>query len=384
MRVAAKFLPLLLISLFTVGSSQSTWAEDEQVARQKLTELAAEMQSLRKLTTQFKADRSELQTALSKAEHQIGQLNREIRNTGQRLRAQQHKLSKLQEDRQALQLKKQQQQSLIEQQIRAAYQLGQENKLKVLLSQEKPEELNRMLAYYDYFNSARLQEIEDYTAIIEQLDAIEPEINATTLELNASRQALQQQHRSLSDSKAVRQRHLAKINAALLDNEQQLKQMLSDRRHLEELLSAMEETIANLTIPNDQPFKLRKGKLPWPVKGRLAQRFGKYRSGGKLRWEGVILKAVEGSEVQAIHHGRVIFADWFRGSGLLVILDHGDGYMSLYAHNQSLLIETGEWVNAGDNIATVGNSGGRQQAGLYFEIRHNGKPSNPQQWCKRS
>jgi septal ring factor EnvC (AmiA/AmiB activator) len=123
--------------------------------------------------------------------------------------------------------------------------------------------------------------------------------------------------------------------------------------------------------------------MPWPVDGKARNRFGRDRDGGPLKWHGLMIAASEGSTVSAIHHGRVVFADWFRGSGLLRILDHGAGYRSLYGHNQSLLREVGEWVDVGDAIGTVGNSGGRQRTALYFEIRKDGKPTDPDKWCKK-
>ena len=147
------------------------------------------------------------------------------------------------------------------------------------------------------------------------------------------------------------------------------------------MLNAVNETIATLKLPNNyKPFRELRGKMSWPAKGRLIRRFGQRRSTG-MRWQGVLISGREGSAVKAIHHGRVVFADWFRGKGLLIIIDHGDGFMSLYAHNQSLLRETGDWVDTGETIATMGNSGGLQNAALYFEIRQQGKPSNPKKWC---
>jgi septal ring factor EnvC (AmiA/AmiB activator) len=379
MRPIVFFLVSCLLSL-----PHAAFADDEQVARKKLSTLNKEMKQLRKLSAQFKADRSELQTELSRAETAIGTINRKIRHATKQLKQQQNKLKQLQKKRTKLQKQKSGQQKLIEKQIRAAYQLGQENKLKVLLNQEKPDELNRMLTYYDYFNEARSVEINHYISIIEELNAIEPAIAETTQALRNNKETLDQERQSLVSTQKQRQKSLTKINNSLQNNEQRLQQITSDRRRLEKLLEAVAENIATLTIPNDTPFKALKGKLSWPVKGKLTKRFGTWRTGGKLRWQGVVLSAKEGTEINAVHHGRVLFADWFRGSGLLVIIDHGDGYMSLYAHNQSLLTEPGEWINAGDTIATVGNSGGRKQAGLYFEIRHNGEPSNPQRWFKRS
>ena len=152
---------------------------------------------------------------------------------------------------------------------------------------------------------------------------------------------------------------------------------------MESLLQAIEEAVVNLQVPeNYQAFKSAKGKMPWPVSGKPSNRFGKSRNEGKMRWQGITIPAKEGTTVKAIHHGRVVYSDWLRGSGLLLIIDHGDGYMSLYAHNQSLLREVGEWVSAGTPISTVGDSGGLDRAALYFEIRHQGKPTNPASWCR--
>ena len=152
---------------------------------------------------------------------------------------------------------------------------------------------------------------------------------------------------------------------------------------LQQLLDAIREAVVNLQVPdNYQPFKAARGTMPWPIGGKRANSFGRPRNEGKMRWQGVTIPASEGDSVKAIHHGRVVYADWLRGSGLLMIIDHGEGYMSLYAHNQSLLREVGEWVSAGTPIITVGNSGGQEQSALYFEIRHQGKPTNPTKWCK--
>lgn len=380
---AYRLILWLLTSTLLSSHIPQVHADEEKAAREKLSALNTQRQTLQKLTKKFKADRSDLQNQLSEAEKAIGNINREIRQIRTQLTQQQKRFDQLQKQKKDLEKKKTQQQQLISKQIRAAYQLGQQNKLKILLNQENPDELSRMLVYYDYFNKARSQEIQHYVTTIEELQKIEPVITKTTKDLTDSQQQLKAEQKALLARKDQRKKSLAKINARLQNHQQRLKQINADRKRLEKLLEAMAESLANLTSPNNKPFKVMKGKLPWPVKGSLKHSYGSWRTGGKLRWQGVILGASEGTEVKAIHPGRVLFADWFRGSGLLVIVDHGDGYMSLYAHNQSLLTAPGEWINTGDTIATVGNSGGRQSAGLYFEIRHNGRPSNPQRWCKR-
>ena len=176
---------------------------------------------------------------------------------------------------------------------------------------------------------------------------------------------------------------VAKLNDSIRDKGEKLKQKERDRQELEKLLAAIEEAVVNLEVPEDfQAFGKARGKMPWPIKGKPSNRFGKSRNEGKMRWQGVTIPAKEGTTVRAIHHGRVVYSDWLRGSGLLLIIDHGDGYMSLYAHNQSLLRDVGEWVSAGTPISTVGDSGGLERSALYFEIRHQGKPTDPARWCR--
>ena len=176
---------------------------------------------------------------------------------------------------------------------------------------------------------------------------------------------------------------MSELKDSISSKSAQLKQKEEDRKQLEELLRTIEKAIIDLQVPaNSAPFKSARGNMPWPIKGKPSNQFDRPRNEGKMRWQGITIPAKEGASVQAIHHGRVVYAGWLRGSGLLLIIDHSDGYMSLYAHNESLLREVGEWVSAGTPVSTVGNTGGEDQAALYFEIRHKGKPINPAQWLQ--
>ena len=366
----------VLFSTVLMPMPAQAQADDEAQKRQQLKQLNAEMRQLNKLLNRFKGQRSELQTALQKSEVDIGAIQNKVRKIQRQLAHEQRELKDLQQQRSGLQAAKRGQQKFIEQQILAAYQVGQQKKIKVLLNQEKPDKISRALAYYDYFNLARTEQIEAYVTLISELNNIEPKIIEKTNTLADAKDQLTRQHKKLLTSKQQREQNLAKINSAIKNQDQRLRKMNKDRSELERLLEAVEQTLANIKLPSDyRPFHSVKGKLPWPVDGKPSNRFGSRRS-GTLRWQGL--------SISAIHHGRVVFADWLRGSGLLVIVDHGNGYMSLYAHNQSLLKETGEWVSAGETIATVGDSGGQASAGLYFEIRHNGKPTDPRRWCKRA
>jgi septal ring factor EnvC (AmiA/AmiB activator) len=160
-------------------------------------------------------------------------------------------------------------------------------------------------------------------------------------------------------------------------------QLKANQSALEKVLRAVQESMADLPANlGNSPFASLQGKLKWPAQGRMVHHFGAYREQGALRWNGVLIAAPPGSPVRAVHHGRVVFADWMRGFGNLIIVDHGGGYMSLYGHNESLLKGPGDWVRGGETLATSGNSGGQSQAGLYFEIRHKGTPVNPARWCR--
>lgn len=367
---------LLLTCLATVSV-----ADDKQ---QQLQKLDSEMQQLQTLLKQFKSQRSSLENALSQSEINIGKLQQQIRNTQRALNKEQQQLQALTQQKTQLLKNRRAQQHIIEQQIRSAFQIGQQKKLKLLLNQENPETLSRALKYHDYFNEARSKALNDYQETLNTIAKIEPAIQAKTQQLIKSRNQLKQALGALKTNQLSRQQNLKAINHQISDKNSYLKKLLKDRKQLEQLIEKVELAINSIQLPkNYLPFAQLKGKLPAPLTGKPSNSFGSPRAGSQLRWQGITIPANEGKAIAAIHHGRIVFADWLRGSGLLIIIDHGDGYMSLYAHNQSLLGETGDWVQAGETIATAGNSGGQGKSGLYFEIRHNGQPQNPKKWLKR-
>lgn len=275
------------------------------------------------------------------------------------------------------------QQALITQQMASAYRLGNEESIKLLLNQENPETISRTLKYYDYFLRARTEKLTAYRHTLQSLEQVKTSIIDKQTLLFKSRASLKQQQQQLEQQQQQRRSVLAKLKQKITNSRQQLNKLNTERGKLESVLKSLEEGIAKLSLPaTDKPFKVRKGKLPWPVSGRLSKYYGSTRT-ANIRWNGWLLKAKEGTPVKAIHHGRIIFSDYLRGHGLLIIIDHGDGYMSLYAHNQVLLKETGEWVLPNESIAKVGNTGGQDDHALYFEIRHNGKPTNPKRWLAK-
>jgi septal ring factor EnvC (AmiA/AmiB activator) len=349
-----------------------------------LAKLQKDISLLKTSLEEYKGQRAQFKKALKRSELAIGKIGRKISAIKGQLARQQKLLENLKQRQQKLQQESNQQQTLIAQQIRIAYQLGRQKKIKVILNQEDPAKVNRAITYLDYFNKARISLMTEFAATITELNSIEPTIIEEKSRLEDSQGDLDKQYASLEQERSVREDAIAALNATITTKGAQLSDAEKERTRLEKLLKAVEEAVANLKLPADyKDFAERKGQMKWPVLGRISNSFGTPRTQGGMRWQGVTLKAKSGNNVRAIHHGRIVFADWFGSSGLLIIVDHGEDYMSLYAHNESLLRETGDWVRAGEPLATVGSSGGQMEPALYFEIRHNGKAINPKYWIKK-
>ena len=370
---------LLLAAASVYALAQS----DEEKARGELQQLQRDIQKIQSDISSASSRKNKLQKQLRDAEVRLGKLQREMEQNRQAIAAGKTELSSLQQQRGQLQQSRDQQQARIATELKTAWQMGRQGQIKVLLNQESPHTVARTMGYYRYFFEARNELLGQYRATLQQLQAVEQGIAVTLAQLEEQRLTLEKQQLQLVTARETRSQAIASLATSISNKGQQLTQKKLDRKELESLLQAIEETVVNLQVPeNYQAFKTAKGKMPWPVSGKPSNRFGKSRNEGKMRWQGIHIPMQEGTTVRAIHHGRVVYSDWLRGSGLLLIIDHGDGYMSLYAHNQSLLREVGEWVSAGTPISTVGDSGGLDRSALYFEIRHQGKPTNPASWCR--
>jgi len=379
-RSCSLFCLLAVLSLPLVAQGQN---DDETRTRRQLAELKAQITELGEALRNDLSRRSGLRNALRESELAIAGLQRDIDRTRKSIADNRDKLAALDRERQALLVARGRQQERIAFEIQTAYQMGKQAQLRVLLNQEDPATLARAMTYYDYFYQARLEAIQSYLDTVKRLDAIAPQISATQASLEQYDQSLTNQRQALVRSQQQRQRDLDQLNATIRTRDQRLKKLTEDEAELQQLLEVIEEAVVDMAVPDSfQAFAAVQGAMPWPVAGKPSNRFGERRGQGSLRWQGLEIPARPGSPVKAIHHGRVVFADWFRGSGLLLIIDHGDGFMSLYAHNETLLRDVGEWVTAGADIATVGRSGGRDQTALYFEIRREGKPTNPLAWLR--
>ncbi len=374
----------LLLALALAAASTTVHAQsDEEQARDRLNALKREIADINRSLQADRGRRDTLQNQLRDAEKELGQVQRSIRETENQLAEGERELAVLDQRREALRQARDEQQARISAEMRMAWQLGQQGQVKVLLNQEDPQTVARTLDYYRYFFDARKTLIDGYRDTLTELAEVQSDILDTNERLDRQRAELAQRQDRLELAKKNRELAVAALSARIEDQDTRLKAMEADRKELERLLATIERAIDKLEVPdNYQDFAAAKGKMPWPVPGKPSNRFGRSRNEGKMRWQGVNIPAREGDTVRAIHHGRVVYADWFRGSGLLMIIDHGNGYMSLYAHNQSLLMDVGEWVTAGTPISTVGSSGGQDRAALYFEIRHQGKPTDPSRWCR--
>jgi len=323
--------------------------------------------------------RSALEQKLKNDDLAIAKAAKSINDTEQQLKVTKQKISSLNIEKQQLTLQKIAQERLLAQQLRSAYTTGQHDYLKLLLNQKQSEKIQRTINYYQYFNKARINEIEKFQTTIAQLMAVATQHQEQVEYLQTLKINQQKQRLALKKNKANRSETLALLSKKLLSSKEQLTKLKAEEANLTAALQKLTELIRK-EVDLIGLSKLKR-KLSWPVKGRLLRNFGS-RKQGYLKWKGVLLGAPIGRQVQTIHNGTVLFSDWLKGYGLLTVIDHGNGYMSLYAHNQTLLKSVGDRVETGEPIALIGQSGGQNQPGLYFEIRHQGKAVNPKLWCR--
>lgn len=374
----------LVISVLLAAMLISPTLASEKSDRNKLDKIQRDILDLQKTIKGTGAQQGTLNNELKDSEVVSAEINLNIITLEKQLADLQIELKSLNKDQVNLETSRKNQEALIVNQIKSAYRLGNDESIKLLLNQEDPETISRTLKYYGYFLRARSEKLNDYRKTLQALKDVETAITDRHTRLLANRSILEEQKQRLSIRQQQRRKVLAQLNQTINTSQQRLNKLKREQNKLESVLKALREGIEHLSLPStNKPFVDRKGKLSWPVSGRLTQYYGAPRN-TDIRWNGWLLKAKEGSPVKAIHHGRVIFSDYLRGHGLLMIIDHGGGYMSLYAHNQVLLKEIGEWVLTGESIAKVGNSGGQKDHALYFEIRHNGKPTNPKLWLQKS
>jgi murein hydrolase activator len=266
-------------------------------------------------------------------------------------------------------------------QLRAAYLIGREEPLKLLLNQKDPTRAGRMFAYYSYFGRARAGQIERIEADVRRLDELDTALAEEESKLAELEAARREELARLEGARAKRGLVLANLKAESKTRTVALERLQREQSGLEKLLKQLRRAIEKFPVDSNDAFARLRGKLAWPVVGKIVAQFGEQRAGG-VKWDGVLVETERGSPVRSVYHGRIVFADWLPGLGLLTIVDHGQGYLSLYGHNERLFKAVGERVTAGDTIAAAGDSGGSARPELYFEIRKGGRPMDPRPWFK--
>ena len=355
---------------------------DISEVKQDMQRLSQQKDNLLNLLADIEKHYGEIAALLKTLQIQIEQKRQSLDNIRQDMQVYQKEIDKLSKE--------------LAGQIRAAYAMGQKEKLKLLLNQQDPALSSRMMVYFNYFNKERLKKLTEIEAAVQRLDQLDKQKKTETELLEQNLEQKKSEQAALDEARKQRNELLVQIGNDFSSSEQQLTQLQESQNRLKSLMASLPITEEELAVDAEQAkelsspiensselksdFSTLKGKLPWPVRGRLSQKFGSPRSEGT--WDGVLIDASEGMEIKAVTRGKVVYAEWLRGYGLLTIIDHGQGYMSLYAFNQSLYKRIGDTVEGGDVIASVGQSGGRSQAGLYFGIRKKGVPIDPLEWCR--
>lgn len=377
--MAFKILRLTRYALLLYGllSSLSVPLSAETPA-QKLARVQTAIDTLQQAVASNRERYQKLQDGLEATETNIAELALSLQKLSELLPEKQQALEALRLEWQEKQELVKQEQDRLSKQVRAAYIMGRQDYLKILLNQEDPTMIGRVLTYYDYFNRARVQQIERYQEHLLQLDKLKADVIEETRDVSRLLKDTQAQKQQLQDSYAMRQRVLLALSETIENQDFSLYNLQTDKAELQQLLGQLPST--PIKAPARQAFADLKHRLPPPVDGDIRHYFGEARGVGKLKWQGLLFAANEGETVRSVADGEVVFANWFRNLGYLLIIKHDAQYMSLYGHNRNLYKKVGDSVLQGDEIAQVGSSGGQRESGLYFELRKQGKAFNPKHW----
>lgn len=358
-------------------------AAQEKEARQKLDAIRTELKALAEQQRATQGERGEAATSLREKETAVAAVAKDVHALDEKLEAQQAQLDKLNARRAELETALKKQRDALAALLRSAYALGRNEELKLLLQQDDVAAIARVLAYHRYFQRARIGRIDQLSSDLQQLADVQDSIRRKSAELAATRDARSAEGAKLDTERAEREALLGQLDAKLKEQGARVAALGKDERALSELLERLRDVFADIPkqLSGAEPFASMRGRMAWPLTGKVVTAFGAADESGR-RSSGLLVSAKTGTPVHAVSHGRVAFADWLRGYGLMIIVDHGDGYLSLYGCNETLLKDVGDWVNAGETIASSGASGGQKTAGLYFELRTKGQAVDPRKWLR--
>ena len=370
---------ILVFLVVPVAGAERTAAGDTE---RELEAIWQRIESLQSELADAGKRRSQVQAALRQAELAEQAARQEL--AALREKQSEVKAGKLELERRsrAQQAQLDRQQAILGEQLRLAYVEGRNEWLRLVLSQHDPASLGRQLTYHGYFNRYHSEIIDAVRGQLLELAEISSALAAEVEKLAVIEQQQTQRLAELGAAREQRATLMASIDRGIEAAGSEISNLKQQEQGLQELLNRLVSIAAGFPSGNGEPFSSHRGSMDWPAAGRVVRSFGQSKADGRLRWTGVLLQALAGTNVRAIYNGRVVFSDWLQGMGLLLIVEHGGGYLSLYGQNQDLLKEVGDWVVPGEVIAHVGDSGGKASAGLYFEIRKDGTPINPRLWIR--
>ena len=363
-------LLVIVASLLAWGAIARAQISEKEDTEVQLEALRLQISAIQAGITQKQSEKGNLQTRLAEAEKSIGKLEQGLLSIEQEIARELPRLAALESERERLQADVVKEQTNMTSDFRTLWALREGGGLRILFSDQSPNEMALNLAYFDRLLQQRSDAVDRYEALLQRIQTNADALRTSQAELARQRTALEAERMRAAES--------------LSNDRVRMAQLERDQAQLSDLLEQLQQRLSELDTPSSYtPFKDAKGMMVFPAQGRVSNRFGSSRNSGDMLWRGWLIPAPEGSNVLAVHQGQVVYADWLRGQGLLIILDHGDGYFSLYGQNRSLQREVGDWVKPSDVIATVGASGGALEPALYFEIRSAGKPVDPGLWVKR-
>lgn len=374
---------LLLIIMMFSAIAAATQTAPISSKQNQLGKISKDIKVLQQNLTTTEHKRDETIGSLKKTDLNISTISKLETSITNKIGLQTKELAKLQQEAQIKQQALAAQQSLLQQQLKTAYALGKNSYIKILLNQEDPAQISRIKSYYHFLNQARVQIMETIQTLLEEIASNQQQILATVQQLQTLKEQQQQKRQQLQQLKSQQGQIIHQLSNEITTDQQHLNQLIANKKALEDIIQNLKRVALGFSDSN-QPFAKEHGHLHWPTKGTVTKHFGTPIGQSQLFYSGILVQANAGQSVYAVHRGRVVFADWLKGFGMLLIIEHDHGYMTLYAHNDNLYKKSGEIVQGGEMIATAGNSGGNVENGLYFEIRANGKPQNPEGWLSKN
>jgi len=385
------YFKLMLFSILTLFYPLSAFSDNQE----NLTVLRERIQSLQKELASKEALKQDTSEALQETEHAIHSINQKLTKLLEKDRKANEDFKQLQAQYQQIKNEIELERNQLEKLLYQQYLKGQQDYLRLVVNQKDPHQIARDLHYYKKFSLAAAESIKDLQNHQNQIQDLAHASHQKKQEIITIQSEYSTQRQKLEQAKNKHHVMLTQISGQITQQQQEINKLQSDEKRITNLVNEINKllvqeksknTLINSKLPNASttgiPFSSLRGKLNLPVRGKLLNSFGGQRSGKHVMWKGLFIQSPNGSDVKAISEGRVVFADWLRGFGNLMILDHGNNYMSLYGNNETLLKKVGDIIRGGDTIATVGNSGGNPDTGLYFELRHKGKPFDPLSWIK--